>query len=318
MLKRRTADRKSGGGVHVELDDLLRLQAKASGFSFLPRQPIHSILAGRHASRLRGRGLNFEEIRSYVPGDDIRNMDWKVTARIRKPHVRVYTEERDRPVILVVDQRISMFFGSQRCMKAVTAAEAAALGAWRVLGVGDRVGAIVFDDNEIVEIKPHRSRSRVIEILKTVTDFNHRLSADSPSRTNPDMFNEVLIRARRLASHDHLICLIGDARGAGEKDVREVTLLNEHNDVLALFIYDPLEAELPDRRKLVITDGDKQLQVDTAKAGLQRKYKNDFDERLAFLGNISRLRQIPLIPISTAEGTADQVQRRLGFVPKGA
>jgi DNA polymerase III delta prime subunit len=97
------------------------------GFSFLLRQPVYSILAGRHASRLRGRGLNFEEIRRYLPGDDIRNMDWRVTARTRRPHVRVYTEERDRPLLLVIDQRQSMFFGSRRAMKSVVAAEAAAL-----------------------------------------------------------------------------------------------------------------------------------------------------------------------------------------------
>jgi hypothetical protein len=77
-------------GVYVGLDDLVALQYKARGFSFLPRQPIHSILAGRHASRLRGRGLNFEEIRRYLPGDDVRQIDWKVTARTRKTHTGFY------------------------------------------------------------------------------------------------------------------------------------------------------------------------------------------------------------------------------------
>jgi uncharacterized protein (DUF58 family) len=129
-------------GVYAELDDLVRLRFRARGYSFLPRQPVHSVLAGRHASRLRGRGINFEEIRHYLPGDDIRTMDWRVTARTREPHVRVYTEERDRPVLLVVDQRQSMFFGSRRAMKSVVAAEVAALAAWRVLKAGDRVGAL--------------------------------------------------------------------------------------------------------------------------------------------------------------------------------
>ena len=101
-------------GVHTLLD-----------FHFRPRQPVHSLLAGRHASRLRGRGLAFEELRPYLPGDDIRTMDWHVTARTGKPHVRVYTEEKDRPVLLVVDQRQNMFFGSKRAMKSVAAAEAA-------------------------------------------------------------------------------------------------------------------------------------------------------------------------------------------------
>ena len=115
--------------IVADLSRLVALQFKACGFSFLPRQPVHSLLSGRHGSRIRGRGLNFEEIRAYRPGDDVRTIDWKVTARMRSPHSRVFTEERDRPVLLLVDQRIDMFFGSRLYMKSVTAAEAAALAA---------------------------------------------------------------------------------------------------------------------------------------------------------------------------------------------
>ena len=117
--------------IHPSLDDLIRLQFDARGFSFLPRQPVRSLLSGRHASRLRGRGLQFEELRDYRPGDDTRSIDWRATARLRKPHVRVYSEERERPVLFVVDQRTTMFFGSARTTKATAAAELAALGAWR-------------------------------------------------------------------------------------------------------------------------------------------------------------------------------------------
>ncbi|MCP4933711.1 MAG: DUF58 domain-containing protein, partial [bacterium] len=147
---------------------------------------------------MRGRGLNFEEIRHYLPGDDIRNIDWKVTARMRKPHSRVYTEERDRPGLLVVDQRINMFFGSQKAMKSVTAAEAAALGAWRMLGVGDRVGATVFNDQQIDEIRPHRSSKTVIRILENIVRQNHELSADNGRVSNPGQLNVVLERVCRL------------------------------------------------------------------------------------------------------------------------
>src|SRR5690242_20391738 len=109
-------------GVFVELDELVALRSEARGSSFLPRQPVRSLLAGRRASKLRGRGLDFEELRAYVAGDDVRSIDWHVTARTQKPFVRTYKEERDRPVLLVVDQRASMFFGSQRQMKSVAAA----------------------------------------------------------------------------------------------------------------------------------------------------------------------------------------------------
>src|SRR5262245_49425084 len=238
------------GGVYADLDALIRLQFQARGFSFLPRQPVHSLLAGRHASRWRGRGLIFEEVRRYLPGDDIRNMDWHITARTRKPHVRVYTEERDRPVLLVVDQRLSMFFGSQRAMKSVVAAEVAALAAWRALNVGDRVAALVFDDREVVEIAPQRSRLQVMRILHTVAEKNHALRVEARLQAGPAILNRVLERAVRLAKHDSLVCLISDGAGADQETVRLITLLSAHNDVLVVFIYDPLEAQLPDAGQL--------------------------------------------------------------------
>src|SRR6476659_1912324 len=127
-------------GVYVDLEHLIMLEQRGRRVSLLPRQPVQSLLSGRYASRMRGRGLNFEEIRDYRLGDDIRSIDWKVTQRLGKPHIRVFNEERDRAGLLVVDQRLSMFFGSKLTMKSVTAAETAAIVAWRILNVGDRVG----------------------------------------------------------------------------------------------------------------------------------------------------------------------------------
>src|SRR4249919_1299869 len=162
-------------GVYVDLEHLITLEQRGKRVSLLPRQPVHSLLSGRYASRMRGRGLNFEEIRDYRPGDDVRSIDWKVTARLQKPHVRVFNEERDRQALLVVDQRLAMFFGSRLAMKSVTAAQAAAIGAWRVLGVGDRVGAIVFNDRGLVEFRARRSRSTVLQILSAIVAKNRAL-----------------------------------------------------------------------------------------------------------------------------------------------
>jgi uncharacterized protein (DUF58 family) len=294
----------------------VRLKFRIRGFSLLPRQPVHSILAGRHASRLRGRGLNFEEIRRYLPGDDIHNMDWRVTARTRQPHVRVYTEERDRPVLLLIDQRQSMFFGSRRAMKSVVAAEAAALAAWRVLQAGDRVGAIVFDDADAVEVPPHRSEQQVLRILETVVKKNHAMRVDPERQANPAMLNRVLERGTRVALHDHLVCLIGDGAGADAESVRHITLLSAHNDVLATFIYDPLEATLPDAGRLVMVEGELQLEVNTADRGLRERYQTEFEQRLARMQELSRQRQIPVLPLSTAEPVPEQVRRLLGDRPR--
>jgi uncharacterized protein (DUF58 family) len=308
--------RKPGPGgreeVYADLDELMRLRFKASGFSFLPRQPIHSVLSGRHASKLRGRGLNFEELRNYLPGDDTRNIDWKVTARTREPHVRVYTEEKDRTVWLLVDQRISMFFGSRWKMKSVVAAEAAAAAAWRVLSQGDRVGALIFDDSDLQIVPPHRSEENVVRILKQIIRKNHALDAKSTTQAGPDMLNRALKRVAAVARHDCLICLIGDGSGINDDTRKYVTRLTEHNDVLSVFIYDPLEQSMPEAGRLVFSDGLSQLEFNTGQKALRAAYDNDFQQRIERMKATSRRHAIPLLPVHTAAPVLEQVRDELG------
>ena len=308
----RSAVRTALPGVYASLPDLVASQRRASGFSFLPRQPIHSLLAGRHASRLRGRGLNFEEIRRYQMGDDIRQIDWKVTARTRKTHSRVFTEERERTTLLLVDQRITMFFGSVKNMKSVTAAEAAALSAWRVLAQKDRVGALVFNDSKIEEIRPQRSQATVMRILHAIVEQNHELSVTGSTQANPGMFNEVLRHCDRLAKHDVLICIISDAYGHDEESRQLLTRIAWHNDVLFAFIHDPLEVELPAVGPLVFSDGYQQLEVDTSNRGFRERFRATFAEERA-AGRKFLLQQVtPVLPLSTSEDVAEQVRRQLG------
>ena len=314
-VKPRESKESMTPGVYADLDELIRLQFKVHGFSFLPKQPVQSLLAGRRASRLRGRGLDFEEIRRYIPGDDIRTMDWRVTARTQKPHTRVYTEERDRPVFLVVDQRLSMFFGSQVAMKSVTAAEVAAMGAWRTLSVGDRVGALVFNDREAREIPPHRSRQRVMQILEAVLEMNHALQVDGDVQPDPAMLNRVLEKVLHLAKHDYLVGIISDFSGANDETRSAVTRLAAHNDVLALFIYDPLEANLPSFGKVIVSQGDLQLEVDTGDAQFRKRFSDQFESRLKTARDLMLKRGIPVLPIHTAEGVREQFMDLLGHRP---
>ncbi len=298
--------------VYADLDELVRLRYKASGFSFLPRQPVHSILSGQHSSRLRGRGLNFEELRHYLPGDDTRNIDWKVTARTREPYVRVYTEEKDRTVWLLVDQRMSMFFGSCWKMKSVVAAEAAAVAAWRVLSAGDRVGALIYDDEDMAVVPPHRSQERVMQILKKIMEKNHAMNAGSQVKPGLHMLNRALQRVAALARHDCLICLIGDGTGIDADTRKYVTRLTEHNDVLSVFIHDPLEKEIPEAGRLAFSDGSKQIEFNTAEKALREAYANDFQQRIERMKSTSRKHSIPLLPIHTAAPVLEQVRDLLG------
>jgi uncharacterized protein (DUF58 family) len=300
------------GRVYVDLSRLTALQYMARDFSFLPTQPVHSILNGRYASRMRGRGLNFEEIRQYHPGDDVRSIDWKVTARMRQPHCRVYTEERDRPVLMLVDQRIEMFFGTQLYMKSVIAAEAAALSAWRVQADGDRIGALVFDDRQMDEIRPRRSRESVMHILNSIIRFNQAMRADADVEPNGEMLNEALRSALRLASHDYLVVIISDFFGADEETKRMLKQLVAHNDVLGVLVYDPSATNLPGNDDLVITDGRLQAQLSLGKESIRRNVESFTSGRISSLLAWREEIGVSMLPLSTGEEVTPQVQKLLG------
>ncbi len=290
----------------------MHLEHKARGFSFLPRHAITSLISGRLASRLRGRGLDFEEIRAYLPGDDIRTIDWKVTARMRKPFIRVYTEERDRPAILIVDQRMSMFFGSRINMKSVTAAQLAALSMWRILSVGDRVGAVVFNDSEFKLFRSHRSRPHVLSIFGTLSKFNQQLRADSDQARNPGMLNEVLQRVSRLASHDYLVCIVSDFDGMDQETRRLLIEMAQHNDVMAALVYDPLAKESPKGARLVVSHGELQVELDLTKSKIRKPITQFSNERLLGVEQMLKEAGVPVLPFNTEDGVTEQLHRMLG------
>jgi uncharacterized protein (DUF58 family) len=193
----------------------------------------------------------------------------------------------------------------------------AALSAWRVLQAGDRVGALVFDDTDVVEIAPQRNEQQVLRILQTVVEKNHALRVGREPRANSGILNRVLERSARLAVHDYLVCLIGDATGVDAESVRHITLISAHNDVLSAFIYDPLEAALPDAGRLVMAEGDLQVEVNTSARDLRERYQGEFRQRLARIHELSRQRQIPVLPLSTAEPVETQLRALLGARQQG-
>jgi uncharacterized protein (DUF58 family) len=307
----RNAD-PADAGVYVSLEEIIALEGKAKGFSFLPRQPVHSILSGRRGSKVRGRGLDFEELRAYLPGDDVRAIDWKVTARMRKPFVRVFTEEKDRPVLLLVDQRLNMFFGSQRCTKSFVAAKAAALAAWRVFRSGDRVGAFVFDDSQIEEVRPHRSRQTIMRVLQAVLQKNRALRADSDAAPDPGMLERVLARAERVAPHDFLVVLVSDLDGWGDAERGSLLRLAQHNDVLAILIYDPFLLKLPTSKDLVVSDGELQVELKLQKSRVRKSITDMAGAQAKSLLEIKSQLGIPVLPLSAAEEPTAQMRHLLG------
>ena len=303
-------------GVYVDLEQLIALEQKGRKVSLLPRQPVHSLLSGRYASRMRGRGLNFEEIRDYRTGDDVRSIDWKVTARLQSPHVRVFNEERDRQGLLIVDQRLSMFFGSRRAMKSVTAAEIAAVVAWRILNVGDRVGGIVFNDQDTDEVRPQRSRRIVLQFFDKIVAQNQALGVDRGITRNPTMLNRAIDHARRLAAHDATVVIFSDFDGADETTRQTVAGIAAHNTVLAVVVHDPLQSELPEAGRMTVTDGELQIAVDVGHGDTRKNIVEMSEARLRNVFAWTHELGIPVLPLSTAEEPVNQLHHLLGLLPQ--
>ena len=298
--------------IYTNLHALVRLRYGATGFSYLPRQSVRSLLSGRKRSRLRGRGLDFDELRHYRPGDDIRTMDWRVTNRTGKPHVRVYTEERDRPVFVVVDQRLSMFFGSERKMKSVIAAEVAAITAWRVLAVGDRIGAILFDDQRLLEVKPTRNERRVMGWLGDLAKMNNALSVNPGHDINPAALGEALRQLEHSVSHDYLVVLVSDFHGWDDAALATIRRISQHNDVICALVFDPLERNISRADSLVVSDGRLQLKIDPAHQGLGEKFEASFHSSIAHVQGELRRHDIPVLPVETSTPVTDQLREKLG------
>ncbi|NMY02093.1 DUF58 domain-containing protein [Pseudomonas sp. WS 5059] len=300
------------GQVYVSLGQLMALQFQARGLSFVARQPQGSILAGNHASRLRGRGLNFDELRRYQPGDDLRHLDWRASLRTGKPVVRAFTEERDRPALIVVDQRMSMFFGSVRSFKSAVAAELAALAAWMVFNAGDRVGGVVFNDERIDAVAPLRSRKRVEALCSRIVQHNQALNARNPDHEGDGQLDKVLQHCLALAGHDHLICIVSDFAGAGPRTLQLLRQLSAHNDVLALQVYDPLALNVPKSGQLRVTQGQLQVELAVQKQQVRQPLGDFLGGRLKDVANLLRRSQVPVLMFSSALPAAEQLRDELG------
>lgn len=297
--------------VVTTLEDLMRFEYLVQSKNLLPGHPVYSVLAGRHASKLRGRGLDFEEVRPYVNGDDIRNIDWRVTARTGETHSKVFNEEKERPTFILLDQSCWMFFGSQRYVKSVTAAHAAAVGAFYTLKRGDRVGGIIFNEEGYDYIAPKRSKALVQHYLQCVVRRNAVLPGRKTVKKNTALLNEMLQRTRSSITHDFVVTVISDFSAIDQETRRHLRSLSNHNDVILIHIYDALEEALPDG-KLILSDGASQINWQNDKRKWGTLYKTNFQRMRSDLADEFRRYRIPVAFFNTTDPVEEQIMHAFG------
>ena len=293
-------------GVEVSVDDLIGLRFRAQRLELgIARRARHS-MTGAHGSRFRGRGMEFAESRIYQPGDDVRSIDWRVTARTGRPHTKLFQEERERPVILLVDLGVSMFFGTRTAYKSVLAAETAALIAWAAMHGGDRVGALVAGRSHHLELEPVSGRRGVLRVLRALATLSRQESNDEEQQIK---LCDSLLRARHVARPGSLLVVISDFYGLDEEAAGHLSRMRQHNDMLACWIHDRLEIEPPPPGRYGVSDGWQTATLDTVSRRARARYAASFGARFeALCATLGRL-AIPLLPIATGDDVAEALRR---------
>lgn len=297
-------------GPYCQVQSLLALRLMARTLSLNPAKQTLQQQTGPHRSRFRGRGMEFAEVRAYQPGDDVRNIDWRVTARRQKVHTKLFNEERERPVFIVCDQSLSQFFGSRHTFKSVRAAEATALLAWTALDHGDRVGGLVFSDQGHREFKPARSRKKLLQLLQTVADYNQQLHIGMPIPEQPFTLHDALTETVRLLRPGTLLILISDFHDFDTDCEAQLQRLARHNDMLLIHTLDAAEIDLPPPGFYPISDGRETLVLDTD-ATHRQKYHDWMARQRAQLQTMSQRLRAPRLEVLTHELPAHTLQLTL-------
>jgi len=297
------------GVVHVSSDELVQCRLQARELRLDSRRPARSAITGGHTSRFRGRGMDYLESRAYQPGDDIRSMDWRVTARTDSAHVKLYQEERERPVVVMIDLGPGMFFATRGAFKSVIAARAAALIGWAAIQNGDRIGAFLFNGvhHELRPLGGQRGVMRLIRQLVTATD-PATVAANQHGVAQNSALNDALLRLHRVARPGSLVFILSDFYGINADTRRHLQRLRTHNDIVACQVVDALELAPPPAGRYAITDGAETGLLDTETTSRRRAYADYFAEHHRAVRNLMQQSAVPLQRIATTDDVAQALR----------
>jgi uncharacterized protein (DUF58 family) len=283
--------------THPRLDELIELRHQAHTLGLASHHLVNTTFCGLYASVFRGQGLNFEEVREYREGDDIRNMDWKVTARTNEPHMKVYREERERSVVLCVDHGPHMLFGTRGTFKSVQAARAAALLGWAANSVNDRVGGILFGDADsgLVHLQPTKDRRAVWRLLREMANPVRR------AQHGIDCIDMVLKRAERGSGTGSLIFVIGDFNRDLQGLDKTLGQVCQKHSVVLIPVDDPADREIPSVGRALFRDAEgNMVEIDTDDASGRRAFTQRWETRRAALIKLASRLGVAVIPVQTA------------------
>ncbi len=293
LLSSSTDSAQTSALVAVTLKTLVDLAKPALALN-LRQASIRSAQGGGYVSPFKGRGMEFDEARLYQPGDDIRSIDWRVTARTGKAHTKLFREERERPVFIAVDNRPTMHFATRGVFKSVLAAKLAGLLAWTAQQHGDRIGGQIFSEHECRELKPQNGKHAVLR-------FFNALVRPEQLTENSFTLEHVLARLTQHARPGSRVYIISDFRGFNDKAEKHLARLAQHCDVILIMIHDALEKALPETGRYRFTDGARDVLIDSADRRRLSNYQQRFALHQQHLQTLAKKMGLALIQCSTSD-----------------
>ncbi len=313
LFTARGVDDAHDPALRVSSRDLIELAGAAAALQPLQTLAARARRAGGHLSRTRGRGMDYEESRAYQAGDDIRAMDWRVTARAGEAHTKMFREERERPMLVCLDLNPGMFFASRGALKSVQAARATALFGWAAVAQGDRIGTLIHNRTHH-ELSPRAGRRGILRVIRELvahTDPRAALGATA----DPAGLDGALLRLRRLVRPGSLVILISDFYGLDRDSVQHLLYLRRHSDLLALQVLDPLESAAPPPGRYALTDGRERHDLDATSAVGRTRVAQVLVAQHARIQQILQSCGVALLRLSTEDAVATALSAQLSGVP---
>ena len=295
-------------GINIEVDELVRIRSQLPGLRLLSSQRRASYRSGAREVRIRGRGMEYEESRAYVPGDDFRTMDWRVMARTGEAHSKVFAEEKERHFLIAVDFSASMFFGTRFSFKSWSAAQVAAHVGWLSSFAGDRIGGLIVSPGTHYEVRPGKTRSGLLSVF-------HYLAQASDIELPPDLsqnrLNFLLRELDRVVKPGSIIALVSDFIGLDDQSSEMLSTLVKHNDVSAYWIHDETEVNPWPEGHYQVLVGRHRVGFDLAGAAQDAWLSQWQQAHRQRIEALTTRFNIPLLPVSCNSPVSTQILQNL-------
>ncbi|MDP3559154.1 MAG: DUF58 domain-containing protein [Legionellaceae bacterium] len=300
----------SEAGLIATIDELIALKELARGSMRSLRHKADHV--GGYTTPLRGRGMDFSEVRHYQAGDDIRHMEWRVTARTGRAHVKLFEEERERPVVILTDFNPSMFFGTRGALKSVTAARVSALLAWLGMLQGDRIGGLHFSAQQHHEWMPRSRHLGIMPLLASLASYSQKLPASTPNTMTARPLSDAFKRLRSVVRPGSLLLLVSDFYALDEASLSHASRLHLHADMMVYHIQDYLECFPPPPGNYVFTNGVAQETLGLHDKALRERYQATCDQRAEKVRHWCKDLHIPYSAVRGDHDLAEVIQMHFG------